>query len=260
MISINKDGVDFIKMYTDWLRENMTAKPIKDGVFEISSPFLDRHNDHIEIYVVERNGHYILTDDGYTINDLNMSGILLNTPNKKRILQTFLNAYGVDLDSKNNSLYVKCNLTDYPSKKHNLMQAILAVNDMYITSRSHVASLFIEDVEMFLESNNIRSSRDISFVGKSGYIQKYDFVIAGSHNVPERIIKTANRIDKQLAESIIFSWNDTRETRKSNTVLYAFLNDKNSSPSELILNAFHEYGIRPVAWSNREHYIKDLSA
>ena len=42
---------------------------------EISTPFLDRHRDQLQIYAISRNGQIVLTDDGYTVSELTTAGI-----------------------------------------------------------------------------------------------------------------------------------------------------------------------------------------
>lgn len=69
--------------YTDWLRSKIALRQVDDWV-EITTPYLDRHNDYLQIYAQKQNGSYILTDDGYIINDLHQSGCTLDTPKEKR--------------------------------------------------------------------------------------------------------------------------------------------------------------------------------
>src|SRR5207302_432492 len=55
--------------YLRWLKEGLQVSEL-EGSCRIATPFVDRHNDEIEIYVEKRNGGLLLTDDGYTIADL----------------------------------------------------------------------------------------------------------------------------------------------------------------------------------------------
>ncbi|SHK55154.1 DUF1829 domain-containing protein [Paramaledivibacter caminithermalis] len=249
----------FIDSYLSWLKENMSIKTIKDDVLELTSPFLDRHNDYMQIYIIKTDNGYILSDDGYTINDLMLSGLEFNTAKRKKILNTILNGYGVELD-ENDILKVKCNIANFPIKKHNLLQAMLSVNDLFVLSRNNVISIFLEDVETFLYNNDIRYISNVNFVGKSGLSQKFDFAIPKSKKMPERIIKTANNLNKSLVESIIFSWNDTKSVRDNNTQLYTFINDIDKNISNSLITAFKEYDIIPVRWSERKKYIEELAA
>ena len=87
-----------IENYLRWIKDNTSIKSIEDGKScEISTPFLDRHNDHLQIYVLKHGKNYKLTDDGYTINDLKISGMEINTPKREKILQTTLNGFGIKI-------------------------------------------------------------------------------------------------------------------------------------------------------------------
>ena len=53
-----------INDYTDWLNSGFTAVQVGE-YYELTTPYLDRYNDHMQIYVKqESNGSYLLTDDG----------------------------------------------------------------------------------------------------------------------------------------------------------------------------------------------------
>ena len=48
---------------------------------EITTPYLDRNNDYLQIYA-QRAGFVFLTDDGLTIGDLEQTGAL-NSPKRQ---------------------------------------------------------------------------------------------------------------------------------------------------------------------------------
>ena len=47
--------------YTRWLKEKTLIRRVDEWV-EITTPYLDRHNDYLQIYARRRNGDYVLTD------------------------------------------------------------------------------------------------------------------------------------------------------------------------------------------------------
>ena len=93
------DMDNLINSYVGWIKERTSFRSIDDWV-EITTPFLDIHNDHIQIYVQETKDGYLLTDDGYTISDLEISGCVLNTPKRKALLEVNINGFGVNLNGK----------------------------------------------------------------------------------------------------------------------------------------------------------------
>lgn len=121
----------WITDYLKWIKDNTVVKTVEEGkVCSISTPFLDRHNDHLDIYLVKNNGSVRLTDNGYTLADLKMSGFEINTPKRESILKTVLNGFGVKMNG-GDELYVDATASNVGQKKHYLLQAILAVNDMF---------------------------------------------------------------------------------------------------------------------------------
>ena len=120
---------DFIEIYLKWIKENMIGKKIGD-FYEITTPFLDRHNDCIQIYAKEEDGNIFITDDGYTVDDLIASGCDL-TDKRKKLIERIVRGYGIHF-AKNHELFVNTSIDEFAIKKHALIQAILSVNDIYI--------------------------------------------------------------------------------------------------------------------------------
>ncbi|PGH40629.1 MAG: hypothetical protein CRN43_01790 [Candidatus Nephrothrix sp. EaCA] len=134
------DSHPVIDEYLKWMKDNTLVKTLEEGkIYSISTPFLDRHNDCLDIYMIKNNGSVKLTDNGYTIADLKMSGFELNTPKRESILNSALNGFGVKMN-ENNELFVEAAEHNIGQKKHCLLQAILAVNDMFNMSQETVCS------------------------------------------------------------------------------------------------------------------------
>src|SRR5207253_9418263 len=120
-----------LDVYHAWLKDKTALRQVGDWI-EITTPYLDRHNDYLQIYARKSNGSYVLTDDGYTIDDLEASGCKLESPKRQDLLRTTLNGYGVQLED--HRLEVHATPDNFALRKHNLVQAMLAVNDMcYLT-------------------------------------------------------------------------------------------------------------------------------
>lgn len=245
-----------IDEYLHWLKQELTLTE-HDGSCQISTPFLDRHNDAIDIFVEKKNGTLRLTDDGYTIRDLRASDMEFTTAKRKAHLAAALNGFGVKIDG--DEIYVDSSTEDFPQKKHNLLQAILTVNDMFVMAEEHVLSLFKEDVALFLESHHIPAFSDFKLSGKSGFDHKFDFGLPKTPQKPQRVLQTITNLTKDNATSLAFMVGDARLNRLDHLGALAMINDAARIPNEEHLAALRAYEVEPLLWSRREEIAPILN-
>ena len=243
--------------YHAWLKDKTALRQVQEWV-EITTPYLDRHNDYIQIYARKTNSGYVLTDDGYTIQDLEDSGCKLDSHKRQDLLCMTLNGFGVWLNGK--ALEVHASPENFALRKHNLLQAILAVNDMFYLAQPMVASLFYEDVVAWLDLHDIRYTPKVKFTGQTGYDHLFDFVIPKSRRAPERIVQAINRPNRQTAQAVVLAWIDTKEVRPPESRAYAMLNDAEQAVPQGVLDALRNYHVKPVPWSQRESVLEELAA
>ena len=248
-----------LDQYTGWLRDKTTLKEVGDNWVQITTPHLDRHNDCLQLYIKKQNGGYVITDDGYIVNDLLNSGCRLDSPKRRELLKTTLAGFGVT-PVKDDALEIHATVDNFGLKKHNIIQAMLAVNDMFYLAESHVKNLFFEDVVAWLDLSDIRYTPKIKFTGKSGFDNMFDFVIPKSKSAPERILQTINQPNKDTAIQLAFKWEDTKGVRPPNSRAYAFMNDQSQAVASSVLDALKNYDINPISWSNRESVRLELAA
>src|SRR5579872_2300424 len=86
-----------LRDYQHWLKDRTTLREVNEQYVEITTPYVDRHNDALQIYARRENGDFVLTDDSYTIHDLEASGCALNTEKRQDLLKMTLNGFGVKL-------------------------------------------------------------------------------------------------------------------------------------------------------------------
>ncbi len=253
-----KDVRLLLDKYHEWLKDKTIWKEI-DQWAEITTPYIDRHNDYIQIYLRKEGNEFLLTDDSYTINDLLQEGCSLDSEKRQKLLEITLNGFGVQKD-RNDALFVKASPENFALKKHSLIQAVLAVNDLFYLAAPHVSSLFFEDVRTWLDQEDIRYSERVSFTGHSGYNRLFDFLIPKSRQEPERIIKLINRPDRANADSLVMSWLDTKEERPAGSKAFAFVNDNERKVPTDVEDALRSYEIIPVLWSQRNLIRPTLAA
>ncbi len=243
--------------YIRWLKDKTALREV-NGWVEVTTPYLDRHNDYLQIYIGEENGGFVLTDDGYTIADLERSGCRVDSPKRLQLLNVTLNGFGIQV--KNNALTTHASRENFAFRKHNLVQAMLAVNDLFYLASPVIASLFFEDVTKWLDLHEIRYLEKVKFTGKTGYDHVFDFAIPKSRVEPERLVRAINNPNKANAEAMVFSWIDTREVRSPDSRAYAVLNDSEHAPPVAVIDALKSYDVRPVFWSRREEAREELAS
>jgi hypothetical protein len=251
------DIQELLDRYNAWLKESTNLREIGEWV-EITTPYLDRHNDQLQIYAKRDNDHLVLSDDGYTIRDLETSGCTLTTPKRQELLKMTLNGFGVK--QNHDELLVTTTPDNFPLRKHNLIQAMLAVNDLFYLAEPVVKSLFYEDVVAWLDESDVRFTPNVKFTGVSGYDHLFDFVIPKSKQFPERILRAINAPRRNNAEAFLHAWTDTQKVRPPDSLAYAVLNDIGRTVPDDVPEAFRAYGVRPVLWSQRNEVRDELAA
>jgi hypothetical protein len=254
---MNTDSQRILDEYLAWLREHSEVRRVADWG-EITVPFLDRHNDHLQLYVRRSNGDVVFTDDGYTVADLEQSGCNLTSPKRRGLLDVTLNGFGVKLDG--DALVVKASPGDAARKMHNLVQAMLAIDDLFYLAEPVVTSLFLEDVAEWLNDAGVRFTPDVKFTGKSGFDYRFDFVIPRSRVQPERALRAVNHPTNDAAKTLAFAWIDTLQTRRADSVAYALLNDSEQPVGTSVLEALDAWDIRPVMWTKRASVADEFAA
>lgn len=253
-----KDIQGLLDEYVDWLKNKTVLSTLNDDWVEIVTPSLDRHNDYLQIYVRRDGEGYVLTDDGYIVKDLQMSGCPLDGGKRAAFFKQTLMGFGVAREG--DALTIRASRTDFPVKKHNLLQAMLAVDDLFFAHSAHVTSLFWDEVVEWLELHEIRYTSQIKLGGRSGYDHMFDFLIPKSKKHPERLIQTVNDPRRNSVSDICFKWEDTREMRNPETMFYVVLNDKDKRLPAGVLTALENYSLTPVRWNSIDEFKERLVA
>ncbi|MYJ86800.1 MAG: DUF1828 domain-containing protein [Rhodobacteraceae bacterium] len=249
---------ELLDNYCAWLKDRTKFRAFENYV-EITTPYLDRHNDYLQIYARhDINGGFVLSDDGYILDDLELSGCKINSPKRQSMFHTILNGYGVKVNKS--ALIVKATPENFSLKKHSLVQAMLAVNDLYFLATPNVTGLFSMDVADWLDNSEIRYTPNVKFTGESGQIRSFDFVIPKSKMQPERILKVINRPKPNSAQTMVFSWIDIKKACSPEARAFAILNDSQKTVSDNVLETLQIYNVSPIQWSKRDEMVDDLAA
>lgn len=240
--------------YYDFLRKRTRVTEIVGSEWlEISTPFTNVFNDTIDIFAKRQNGDIILSDDGQTLRNLQLSGMEISkSGRRKSILESILLNYGVTLQE--NELIAKANELNFPQKKHNLISAISEANDLYVLAKHTVANIFREDVRKFLdEQEGIIYTPYFISKGSVGLEFTFDFQIA--YKKTEILIKAFNSMNKFNLPHFLFTWEDVRQVREKQSQKLvqglAIINDEQRDIKSEYLDALENKGAKHILWSHR---------
>ena len=242
-----------INDYYRFLRQKtvITELPSSEWI-EISTPFTDVFNDTIEIYARKNNGKIILSDDGRTLKNLELSGVEVSrSQNRREMFERILLNYGVQLENK--ELIAEATETTFPQKKLNLLAAISEANDLYVIAKHTVAGLFREDVKAYLDEQELVYTPYFISKGSTGLEFTFDFQIA--YRQTELLIKAFNTINKLNLSSFLFTWDDVKQVREKQTekkvIGLAVINNEDREIKDEYLEALRNKRAEFILWKDR---------
>jgi len=251
---MNEDWINnCVSEYYNWLRDKtQISKNAETDWYTITTPFIGLFNDNIEIYIKSNNDKIVLSDDGLTLSNLELTGSsVLRSNKRKEWLDMILLNYGVTLN--NNELQIEGAREDFNQKKHNLLCAISEISDMSMLAKHTVSSLFKEDVKEFFDEQGIIYTPQFIAKGNTGIEFTFDFQIAGKQK--ELVIKSFNTLNKLNVPNFLFSWEDIKSAREkiSGKELkgLAIVNDMDKELKQEYIGAFENKKADIVIWSQR---------
>ena len=252
---MKQEVFNLLGSHRQWLSDNTTFKVLDDSV-EINLPFLNRHNDYIQVYLVKNGDNFTISDDGETIDDLKLCGLEFNSGKRQRLLRSAIIGFRVENDD--GILKVDANVEDFGFKLNRLIQAILAVNELLVLAQPVFPSDFQSNVEDWLKKNNIEFSKGRKIVGKSGLRHSFDFAIASPTNDWQQMVKLVNKPSMDIARKVAFTSVDIPQEYSASTKIVVILNDREHSNFRRFSQVLNHYGVETVAWSIRDKSFSQL--
>lgn len=242
-----------VNEYLKWIKENTKIKN-KNGIDVITTPFALSNNDLIDIIVKKNNNEIILSDDGETLFNLEISGV--NIVKRKEIFEKFLRSYGLNKTSED-EIIKKSSYQNIGRDINDFIQGILSIDDMFLTSSNNVKHFFKEDVALFFEKNDFYPSPDIKLVGKNNLEYNIDYIINRTKNKKEKLIRVINSNNKDKIISAIFAFEDLEERNSENIIIFNNTERKLSNELEEVLK---KKKIEVLNWTQKEKWIKEMIA
>jgi hypothetical protein len=248
-----------VESYTSWLKRGINAEAMPDAVSELTTPFVDRHNDHLQIYAERQSPDlFLLTDDGYILSELKSSGIETRGVRRDELVRSLLVGHGVRLEGR--ELQTNAAPGELGKKVHSLVQAMLSLDDLILLAQPSTGPTFLHDVAAFFDERDIRYTPAAKFSGKSGLDHLVNFVIPRSRRAPERFVQVINAPRRDRVQNLLFAINDTRSARQGDVDFYAVVNDSRHEVAADVVNAFNAYEVKTLPWSHRQDMVEELAA
>lgn len=259
---------DLKKQYANWIVDNTEFSEIDKNTIRIDTPFLDNDFDNVILYVdMLPNNQIIVTDDGYTLGNLNSIGYSINNRTKKRIniLDEISRDYGIEYDINSKELYIKTDFDKFAVSKHRLLQAILKINDMFLLRPNYEPNLTFDEVSNLLDKNDILYSAKYPALGKGGITFIFDFSIP-TRKRKDKLVRIINS-PNDLNYSKVLGMDATMLKGSKEADYFAILDDvnhelKNFSEIKSIygeVRETHGINISPLVYSELEKNIEVLA-
>lgn len=253
-----------IAQYYQWLKDQTTYRLDENsGWCRVSTPFMGMFNDPIEVFIKHTGENILLSDDGVTIENLELSGVdIFRSPKRREWMEYIRLNFGIDVHE--NELRTEANMSNFAQKKHNLICAIAELSGLEITAKNTIQSMFKEDVRSLLDEQDLIYTPHFIAKGSTGIDFTFDFQIAGKKN--ETVIKTFNVLNKTNVPNFLFGWDDVKSAREkvSGKALngLAIINDTDRDIKGDLLSALKSKGADYILWSerNKPTNIRKLSA
>lgn len=242
-----------VDSYYSWLRAKTHLPAAGDnGWHLISTPFLGLFNDTIEIYARKQGDNIVLSDDGKTLHDLELTGVSFSRSSaRKEALEQVLLNYGIT--ENQGELTVHAQETNFPQKKHDLIQAMLEIGELQMLAKHTVAKVFKDDVRAYLDEQEIVYTPQFISKGAVGIEFTFDFQVA--YREKEIVLKCFNGINKTSLSSFLFMWKDIspfrRELTDKDISGLAFVNNEDKNIKREFLDALKSGGADYILWQDR---------
>ncbi|CAN5130900.1 DUF1829 domain-containing protein [soil metagenome] len=250
-------GHRLVENFVEWLRGEIAFVDLSGGWTELTVPFLDPHNDYIQIYVRSSAAGLTFTDEGFVMADFEFSGINL-TPARTEYIDDSLRRFGVDRDS-NNALIMETPVEDAPVAFNSFVQAILAVGALHATISPAAINLFAELVEQWFGLLDVPYSRNHRIAGKTTFSHHFDFFIPKRNGTAEQWVRTMNRPNRDSIKDLLFAATDIGGVRPEFQAV-AVLNDADAPVGQEELDALHAYNVQTIRWAHRDDEVRLIRA
>lgn len=251
---------------SDSLRENLpnlfTCTTTRRGAVRVRTPLLYPDGDLIDLFVLERDGEYLVTDYGDTLGWLSTQSVSDDlTVNQSRLIEDVCMTLGIEQNGGQMTLHVH-NHRALADAVHRLGQAALRVADIQFTFRQHETKSISDEVDSWLKERSFNFRKRVRRSGKSGIHWTVDYEVAASVRTSLVFVISAGTRSavRQRSEHVFASFVDLNDLRKGPSAVdfISLLDDSAVGSRDDIINLVSQVS-RPIKWSERSELASLLT-
>ena len=257
------DSKEIKDSYIEFIKENTHVNLLEGDSQEVITPFVNTYGDGISFTIKYDGNCYILTDDGFTLWDLQLNGIDLTKKNKRHhLLKSILNYNGLELIGE--EIIKKTKKNNLGQAIHDMTQVLLNVYDLSLLHPQTVPSHFLDDVRSYFDGNTAYNVfPDLSIAGKSRLEHKFNFLMMSKGSY--KLVQVHNKITKEKLHFILASWLDTTENRiksygRNESLSIIISSDGYKELKEEYEDALNEYGVNIINFQDKKKLKAQLGA
>ncbi|MCV3742398.1 DUF1828 domain-containing protein [Lentilactobacillus hilgardii] len=252
---------------TDWLefvKKSNEFRMASNDELRVNTPFTDPFGDSISLMITQNDSLYTVTDQGYTLWNLQLQGVDLKDKHSHRYknLISVLKRNNAVL-SKNNQISKTGDRSDLPQVISDLTQTIIQVSDLIYLNRTNTRSVFLDDVSTYFNSQTSRFSflKGMSMQGQSNLKYNIDYIFNTTINDRE-FVNVYNNLSKSLVEQLIGIWMDTihyRESHNQENVPFNIIVPQVAESQKKFVDSLSMHNISVIPFNDRTIIHKKLA-
>lgn len=258
MNSIQQNTQSLLNEYFNFYQQKYSIRELKKAS-EIITPFTNHLNDRIALYVEFLPDDKLrLSDDGITLNELEMLGIDITSATRTKILNSILKNYQLAI-SEDVIYTIAESPSQFSQKKLNMIQGLLSVYDILFTSRENSKSIFQEEVFDYFFENDFGGTEQPKLVGASGITHSVDYSLGATKKRPQILFKFLNTPTFTEVAAQKYVSDDLKKglEKPRIDVKYVIIgNDRKQNIPQKSVEASRDMGIDLIPWSLKEKILQ----
>jgi hypothetical protein len=257
---IDEFDVDTIaNKWLDFISKENKFKLIDNNHINVDTPITDPFGDSISLMIHRDGDSYTVTDQGYTIWNLEVRNISVKNKKTRRnqILHSIVKFENVKL-SKNNEIFQVGNVKSIPQMINDVTQAVLKVSNLAFSNVTNTKKMFIDDVHEYFDSNkSFNYLAGLKMGGKSNLTYEIDFLFNHKDGKND-IAQVEDSLSKGIVEKTIGIFFDTEDFRmKNKSASYSLIVPSLKTDNDFNLaNSLNSHNIQVVEFSNKDKIKK----